>query len=82
MWAAPSANPVLAGAAYSLVALISLGVFLRFGILAGGSMFLVYETAIHTPLTLDRSAWYFGESMAVLALIAVTGVAAFRIARR
>jgi serine/threonine-protein kinase len=75
IWAAPSAHPGLAWPAYLAVALISALVFLRAGILAGGAMFLVFQTALHAPLTWNASAWYFGESVVAVALLA--GLAAF-----
>ena len=42
---------------------------LRFGVLALGAAVFVKELAGHAPLTLDSSAFYFGPSLAVLALI-------------
>jgi len=42
---------------------------LRFGVLALGAAVFVKQLAATAPLTLDRSAFYFGPSLAVLALI-------------
>jgi hypothetical protein len=78
IWAVPSAHPALAWPAYLAVAGISLAVFLRFGILAGSGMFLVFQTAVHAPLTLDTSAWYFNQSLFALIVLATAGAMAFR----
>jgi serine/threonine-protein kinase len=67
----------LRAAAIAIVMPIALLLIFRFGLLALAAEALVAETAQRCPLTLDRSSWYFGQSLLVLSLIAAIAIVAF-----
>jgi hypothetical protein len=64
------------------VALASSGIFvlLRVGVLAHVAMIMVSGFVTSLPLTLDANAWYFGQSLTVLLVIATLALYGFFVA--
>lgn len=56
--------------------LIALAVFLRVGLLAHVAMFFT-GVLVRVPMTLDPDAWFFGNSLATLLILAALAVSAF-----
>jgi len=57
-------------------ALLTLTLFLRIGLLAEFAMMFT-DVLVRVPLTLDPDAWYFGNSLVVLLIVAGLAVYAF-----
>ena len=81
IWAAgiptSGANAGLEIAFRLLSAAVLMGIYVRFGILAAALCLCVERTLNLPPLTLDPSLWYFGRSLAILALVAAIAVYGF-----
>ncbi len=59
-------------------AMLFLVVLVRFGILALGTSFFIFDLFQWTALTLDMSRWYSGRSIVVLLLVIGIAVYGFR----
>jgi hypothetical protein len=64
----------------TLMAILSLTVLLRVGVVAHMAMLVVTGLLTWLPLTLDTDAWYFGQSLLVLLLIVGLGTYGFLVA--
>jgi hypothetical protein len=62
------AHPILGWFGLGIVSALRLWVYLRLGLLAGTVLNLTFDTLILAPLTTDRSAWYAGSGLAVVAI--------------
>jgi predicted Ser/Thr protein kinase len=59
-------------------AALALFILVRFGLVAVALMIFTYTFFSQLPVTLDASAWYFGYSLAALAILAIIVLYAFR----
>jgi serine/threonine-protein kinase len=60
-----------------LIAIVTVTVFRRFGVLATTAQLVFVVIVSNAPLTLDSSAWYFGRSLFMMMLLIATAGYAF-----
>ena len=75
-----SGSMVMRVAFAALAMTLALALLFRFGVVAVTAYGFAFLTLIRLPLTLDPSLWYFGRSLAVMALLAAIAVYGFTVA--